>query len=184
MRLRYELTRLDLFRSGFRSLISQKILWVFGVGLLAFTWWNTFTYEDPNQPKQSLAAKVIVATFSAGIGAAIGLSAGTLFIAIQSFFRRDKGVLGGHTLEITDEGLVESTSVNSSLNKWNSSFQIRERGNYAYIMVSDHYGYAVPRNRLPLEGSLDQFLFELQARIKQPQPNPSTRTDSSVPPPL
>jgi hypothetical protein len=103
------------------------------------------------------------------VAAAIGIFAGFLTIAAQSFLRKDKGVLGEHTLEITDEGLVESTDVNISLATWGSSFRIRETTRYAFIFVSEGNAHIVPLSRSPLEGSVREFLNELRSRIRKAQ---------------
>jgi hypothetical protein len=174
MRVRYTLTRLDLFRAGFRSLISQRILWLFVSALAAFTWWNTFTYEETQ--KEPPGVRILIATFSAATGLGVGLVAGAVLIAAQSFFRRDQGVLGEHTLEITDEGLIESTAVNRSVFHWTTSFRIRETKRYARIYVSDSNYHLVPKFRPPSEGSADGFLHALRAKIKQ--------TQQGTPPPI
>ena len=167
MRVRYEITRLDLFRAGFRAMISQRILWLFLSALSAFSWWNTFTWEGAQ--KEPLPARIIIATFTAATGIGVGLFVGVVMAATQSFLRRDKGVLGEHALEITDEGLVESTIVNRSVANWITPFRIRETKRYARIYVSDSNYHLLPKLRPPLEGSVDGFLDALRAKIKQIQ---------------
>lgn len=181
MRLRYEVTRFDLFRAGFRTFISQRILWLFGFAILAFSWWSTFTYEETR--KKPLIVGIMIATFTAGIGAGIGLMAGTAIIATQSFLRRDRGVLGEHTIEITSEGLVESTIVNRTLHNWGSSFRIRGTKRYACIYISDSNYHLVPKNRPPLEGSVDEFLNALGTKIKEIQQGDLPQIPPPVPPP-
>lgn len=152
----------------------QRALLLIVIPILAFVWWSSFTfpYEDPKEKKQPPGVKIFVATFSAGFCLGVGILAGGAVVAVQSFLRRDKGVLGEHTLAITDEGLVESTAVNRSLANWGTSFRIRETGRYAYIFVSDTNAHVVPKTSPPLEGSVDEFLNALRARIKQIEQGP------------
>ena len=73
--------------------------------------------------------------------------------------------LGEHTLEITDEGLVESTSVNRTLLNWRTPFRIRHTKRYGFIFLSPFNSHPVPKLVPPLEGSTPEFLAELQRRI-------------------
>src|ERR1041384_4476483 len=102
MRLEYSLRRFDLFRAGARSLLCNRILWCMAVPLLTITWWSSFNY--PETRGQPLAVKVVAATGSALACALVGVIGGSTFLALQSFLRKDKGVLGKHTLEITEAG--------------------------------------------------------------------------------
>lgn len=166
MRLRYELTRLDLFRCGVRAIFFTRILLLLIIPLLVFVWWTTFTYEDPKTGKQPMGVRIFAATFSAVCSAGIGVMGGVAVTAAQSFLRRDQGVLGEHTLEISDEGLIESTAVNRSVAKWATAFRIRDTKRYAFVYVSETNYHAIPKANPPLEGSVDEFLNALRMRIK------------------
>lgn len=163
MRLRYSLTRWDLFRAGLRGMLHQRIVLIVLIPLLAFIAWSTFTYDENR--KLAVPVRITVAIFSATMCAGVGILGGAAVVAAQSFFRRDTGVLGEHTLEIADNGLIESTDVNSSLANWRTRFRIRETGRYAYIYISVNHAHIIPKARPPLEGSVAEFLRELRERI-------------------
>lgn len=165
MRLRYTLSRWDLFRAGLRAIVCQRVLLVVAIPLLVLTWWSTYTYDENRELPAPF--RIAVATLTSASVAGFGILAGAVVVAVQSFFRRDRGVLGEHTLEITDEGLVESTEVNRSLANWRTSFQIRETSRYAYIYISVGNAHVVPKKSPPLEGSVTEFLDELRVRIKK-----------------
>src|SRR4051812_1599435 len=148
MCLRYSLTRWDLFRAGLRAILHQRVLLIVFVPLLVFLAWSSFTYEE-NQ-KLALPMRVTATMVSVAMCAGFGLLAGAIFVGAQSFLRRDTGVLGEHTLEITDEGLIESTHVNRSLSNWRTSFRIRETGRYVYIYISAGTAHIIPKTRPPL----------------------------------
>jgi hypothetical protein len=172
MRLEYSVSRFDLFRAQARALLLQRVLWALFLPLVAITWWSSFSWQESrNQPT---AVRIITATITALACAAVGAVGGCAFLALQSLLRRDKGVLGSHTLEITEEGLLEFTDVNRSLTKWAGMFRIRETPRYIYIYVSETNFHLVPRQRLVPPGSLDEFVTELRARI--------TRFQQSAPP--
>lgn len=127
-------------------------------------WWSTFTFaENLHQP---LPVRIFVATFAAGMCAGVGILGGVVIVAAQSFLRRDKGVLGEHTLELTDEGLIEATDVNRSLANWRTVFRIRQTKRFVYIYISDANAHVIPRAKPPLEGSVEAFVSEFQSRIK------------------
>ncbi len=165
MRLRYTVTRWDLFSAGLRAVVHQRVLLIVAIPLLIFVWWNTYIYDENRE--LSLPVRILVATLTSTACAGVGVLAGVVIIAVQSFLRRDRGILGEHTLEITEEGLVESTEVNRSLANWRTSFRICETTRYAYIYVSVGSAHVVPKAKPPLEGSVAEFLGELRARIKK-----------------
>ena len=167
MRLRYTLSRCDLFRAGARAMLRQRFLLIILIPILTFVWWSTFTWDENRG--ETLPLRITVATLAAGMCAGTGILAGVLMVAAQSFLRRDKGVVGEHTLEITDDGLIESTEVNRSLANWRTSFRIRESKRYAHIYTSLGSAHVVPKAKPPLEGSVVEFLGELKARIKTSQ---------------
>jgi hypothetical protein len=130
-----------------------------------------------------LAVRVLAATGSAVAFSLVGLFTGSAFLAVQSFLRRDKAVLGKHTLEITEGGLLESTDVNSSLHKWGTAFRVRETSNYAYMYVSETNAHVIPRNRCTSGDSVEVFLAELRARSARlgaaPNGGPATPPENS-----
>src|SRR5436190_2349256 len=183
MRLRYSLTRWDLFRGGLRAMLHQRVLLIVVIPLLAFLAWSTYTNDENRE--LPVPVKITVAILTAATCAGVGVLAGASIAAAQSFLRRDTGVLGEHTLEITNDGLIESTEVNRSLANWATLFRIRETSRYAYIYISANNGHIIPKPSPPLEGSVADFLGELRARITMfqqgaaPNGGPATQPGSS-----
>ena len=163
MRLRYKLTRLDLFIVSFQVLLFQPVFLIVVISILAFAWWNTFASAEITG--YSLQVRIIAAMLSVAQVTGACLLVGTLMIATKTFLCKDKGVIGEHTLEITDEGLVESTEVNRSLSNWSAPFRIREMRRYVYIYISSGSAHVVPKTKPPLEGSVAEFIAELRSRI-------------------
>lgn len=182
MRLRYTLNRWDLFRAGLRAMLRQRVLLFFAIPLLVFVGWSTYTYDENRELPPPV--RIAVATLTAATCAGVGILAGVSIIAAQSILRRDTGVLGEHTLEITDEGLLESTEVNRSLANWRTSFRIHETSRYAYIYISVGNAHVVPKGKPPLEGSVPDFLRELRARIAKFQQGAPPNAGHGAPPPI
>lgn len=181
MRLDYSINRFDLFRAQGRAVLANRILWLIFGPVLAFVWWSTFNW--PESRLQTTPVRIVAATFTALTCAAVGAAGSCAFLALSALLRRDKGVLGPHSLELTDEGLVESTEVNRSLFKWGSSFRVRETARYVYIYISETNFHLVPRSSLAPPGALDHFLLQLRAKLNPVQPLPSPSAVSPSPPP-
>lgn len=164
MRLCYTLNRRDLVWAGSRALFHQRGMLLIAIALTAFVWWSTFT-DDQNRDLP-IIARVITATVTAAICIGVGIAVGVGCVAAHAFLRKDQGVLGEHTLEITDDGLIESTEVNRSLYNWRTTFRILETRNYAYVYISATHAHIVPKNPLLIDGSVDDFLAALRARIE------------------
>ena len=163
MRLCYTLNRGDLVWAGSRALFHQRGMLLIAIALTAFVWWSTFTYDQNRD--LPIIARVITATVTAIICNGFGIAAGVACVATNYFLRKDRGVLGEHTLEITDDGLVESTEVNRALHNWRTAFRILETQHYIYVYVTATNVHIIPKNRLPIEGSINDFLAALRARI-------------------
>ena len=185
MRLRYRLTRADLIRAQTRAIFHNKVFIGVLVLFFAFLWWSTFTMAEI--AKGSEAVRAITATIMAGIGLIGVLLFTAIILSLQTLLRRDKGVLGEHTLELTEEGVVESTDVNRSLANWRTQFKIRDTRHYAYIYISESNAHIVPKKREPLEGCTEVFLIRLRehiARFQAPGASAGTgamSTDGSPP---
>jgi hypothetical protein len=120
-----------------------------------------------------IIASVISAALIALLSIGFGLIATGAILATQS--SKDKGMFGEHTLEITDEGLLESTEVNKLLHRWLSSFRIRETRRYVLIFVNEGICHIVPLTSSPLEGSVGEFLEELRVQIRENQTSETSK---------
>ena len=179
MRLRFRLTRADLIRAQTRAIFHNKVFIGVLVLFFAFLWWSTFTMAEI--AKHHEAVRAATAATAAAIGSIGVLLFTVLILALQNLLRRDKGVLGEHTLELTEEGLVESTDVNRSLANWRTQFKIRDTRHYAYIYISESNAHIVPKKREPLEGCTEVFLIRLRERIARFQAAGGSAGTGSMP---
>ena len=79
--------------------------------------------------------------------------------------KENQGTLGEHTLEITEEGLIESTEVNRSVANWKTPFRIRQSSRYGFIYISANQAHIIPMRNPQLEEPPKEFLNELQKRV-------------------
>jgi hypothetical protein len=168
MQLQYGLTRWDLLVGGMRGLFFLRSIVLLVVVLIVSVWCLIFFSVQRFEAANTIVSIVFATLHTIGASAA-GMFCAFLVIATSAYFRNDKGVLGEHTLEITDEGLVESTEVNTTLHKWNSMFRIRRTGSYILIFVAEGVGHIVPLKQLPNDGSVEEFIVELESRIRHSQ---------------
>jgi len=88
-----------------------------------------------------------------------------LLTVCMTMFRKYRGFLGEHELEVRDEGLVERTDVNESLHRWSGFHKIVKTTRYLYIYVTDNNVHIVPRRCFASEQEQRAFLDEIQRHI-------------------
>jgi hypothetical protein len=141
----------------------NKVLLLFSILAVGFLVYEMSTGEEVR--KQSVFVRGVFTVFSAGLVTVVyfgGLLVLHLILVLSS---KHVGVLGSHTLEIKDEGLEESTTVNRSLHRWNQSFRIREFGNYVWIYPTDGQFFLIPKRQEGHEGDLSGFIAQLKTKI-------------------
>jgi hypothetical protein len=92
-----------------------------------------------------------------------------LFGLAMAFLLKQRGVVGQHVLEITEQGLIERTEFNENLHKWASICRIVSIFGHLYIYVGDMNSYQVPKRCFsPLE--IAEFEADLRAHAEQVNP--------------
>jgi hypothetical protein len=158
----YDLTRGDLFVNSLTVLFRNRILQVIVFGMLLFNGCVVVMPKVGKIPTGQLWFEVAF-WFILMIGIFVALQ---LFVALAlAFVQKQQGVVGQHTLEITEQGLVERTAFNDTLHKWPSICRICSQFGYVFIYVSDTNSHQVPVRRVN-EGQLEFFLTALRARTQ------------------
>jgi hypothetical protein len=93
-----------------------------------------------------------------------------LLVGCMLMFKKYRGVLGEHELEVRADGLVERTDVNESLHRWAGFHKIVSTGRYLYIYVTDVNVHIVPRRCFGSEQEEHGFRGELEKHIRAVQP--------------
>ncbi len=163
------------------SLTNRAGLAVFGVfGAMGAI--QGFTTEP--QEGTSFGFRVFFACFLAVVIMGGGFLASTFFSALLCFTAKAKGILGEHTLETTDDGLVEATEYNISMHRWAALRKIKQRNGCLLIYVNDLMAQVVPLRHPLLEGDLEAFVDQLRSRITKPETARGNPPTTPAHPPL
>jgi hypothetical protein len=181
MKIRYSLNRLDLFKARIAIVLSNRTILVFLLAIGGLVFYATLTSKAA--PTHSLNFRILSATIQLMFVYGMTLGMLVLMSFIQAFTGKEKGVIGEHTLRITDEGLEEATEYNLSLHRWSAFGKRKKRGGLMLIYVTDRMAHIVPVRRPLLEGDLPEFLRCIDENTKKafrsPQTTPAHRSSVS-----
>lgn len=166
MKIRFNLTRSDLFKLRTAALMSSRPLLAVLLLIAVFCAYSGFTAESV--AGKAVAHKVCSAIFETLIVLGIGFFGGMLLNVLQCLTTKGRGVLGEHTLEIADEGLIETTEYNTSLHRWSGFHKLKQSHGFLWIYVTDTKAHVVPLRRPLLEGNLSILLDQLRSKVKLP----------------
>jgi hypothetical protein len=162
--LRYSLTRGDVFRWHYYLLVRNRVLIVFGsIVSLSLVWSDLRT---PEFATQSLGFKIFYGVVFTGLMFGVVGLVTMLMMGCMVMFKKHRGFLGEHELEVRAEGLVERTDVNESLHRWAGFHKIVSTSRYLYIYVTDNNVHIVPRRYFGSEQEARAFRDELERHIK------------------
>lgn len=165
MKLRYTLTRWDLFRAQLRGFMcnNRALLWLM---LIAAVYMFYTSMTDSSAVDRSLAVKLISAFLMVIVVLGAAFLAGMSVVVLNLFLSKGKGVLGEHTLEVTEEGLEERTEFNVSLQRWNGIPKVQKMGLSYLIFITDASAHVIPPPSGILEGDAEQFIATVRSKIK------------------
>jgi hypothetical protein len=171
--IEYDLSRRDLVTSYVSIFLRNRTILVFVIAALLF---NLVLYcREPGFSELSLAEKITSVAIRIFCFVAIILFLQLALGLAVVFSAKNRGLVGRHVLEITNEGLIERTEFNQSLNRWTGMRKILSSPYYLYIYVSDSNFHMVPKRCFdPL--IIQQFEEQLRLRMTlstQPPPVPS-----------
>ena len=159
VRIVYELTRWDLFLNSMTVVLRNRLLQIIILVALILNGALILVPQIGKATPIELLFSVVflVITFAF----MILLFQGIMGIA-TAYALKQNGVVGEHTLIVTDAGMIERTAFNETLHKWPSILRITPLLGYIYIYVGDHNSHQIPRRCLdPL--ALESFLSTLRA---------------------
>ena len=161
--VRYSITRWDILRWQFYLLIRNRVLIVFGLIVSLALAWNDL--RTPEMSARPVGFKIFYTVFfTAAMFCVVGLVT-TALTACTVMFKKFRGFLGDHELEIREDGLVERTDVNESVHRWAGFHKIATTGRYLYIYVTDNNVHIVPRRYFASEQELRAFRDEIHRHI-------------------
>jgi hypothetical protein len=74
------------------------------------------------------------------------------------------GLLGEHTIKLSDEGITESTSVNEGIYNWDGIRSIEQNERYIFIFLNQTMAHIIPKRAFVDPESASLFLQEVQSR--------------------
>jgi hypothetical protein len=161
--IKYSLTRWDLLRWNIYLVNRNRTIWVMLLGLNALT---TFQYLNaPEMAERTLGFTILYVIVWFALMASIVWSVTVLSLALPVAFKKHKGLLGEHELEIQHEGLVERTAFNEAIHRWAGFHKVVNTRRFLLIYVTDNTAHIVPRRCFPSEQELKHFETVLRSRL-------------------
>ena len=158
--IRYSITRWDILCWQFYQLIRNRVLIAFELVVsLGLVWNDLRTAEMAARP---LGFKIFYAVlFTAAMFCIVGFLTMAL-TGCTVMFKKFRGFLGDHELEVREEGLVERTDVNESVHRWVGFHKVVTTSRYLYIYVTDNNVHIVPRRHFASAQEQRAFHDEIQ----------------------
>lgn len=158
--IKYELTRWDIFVGWMTILLRNRQLQIFMfVAIIVNEWLIVVPDFKTRSLLHNLFAAASCLVFFLGaiilVHAIMGLA--------NAFLLKQRGLVGQHILEITNEGLVERTEFNETLHRWPSICRIVSLCGYLCVYVSDNNLHFIPKRRFSPE-EIASFEADLRAR--------------------
>lgn len=96
------------------------------------------------------------------IGAVFGIIIDILVLLlmkalIMSLYANKKGVLGEHAIEISENGINESTSVNQGLHLWTGVYDVFESKHYIFIAIDKLQAHVIPKRSFNSDKEANEF---------------------------
>ena len=164
MKIRFNLTRFDLFKARTATLIANRPVQIILMLIAVFCSVSGFTAEAV--AGKSVGYRVLYAGIETLFVIGFGFFCATLLILLQCFTGKGKGVVGEHTLEATDEGLLETTAYHTLLHRWSGCHKMKQSIGFLWIYVADAGAHIVPLKRPLKEGDLSLFVDQVRSKVK------------------
>jgi hypothetical protein len=127
----FSLTRWDLLRGQMYTSTRNPVL--IGLYIAMGTFIACTSLREPDMAARPLAFKVFF-VLAFDVLFFLFISVVTLAILwLTMLMRKQRGVLGEHTLEITIAGLVERTEFNETVHRWPGFHKIVRTRNYLFL---------------------------------------------------
>ncbi|MCX5658394.1 MAG: YcxB family protein [Planctomycetota bacterium] len=159
----YQLTRLDLAEMSVSQMFRSRYNFYFLLGMtvtVATTCTTIFGFSD----EWSMLALLVEWLRVAAQFLLTVIPVLILIRVLRAFVLRQKGVVGTHTLTITELGLVEKTAYNETLHRWMTLLQVRMSRRCVLIFVKPGLVHAVPIRSFASAEEMKKFVDEIKYR--------------------
>jgi hypothetical protein len=121
-------------------------------------------YQRPENVRHPLLYCVFYFIIAFALMACLMAAVQFLFHTFWVFVNKNRGVIGEHTLEIRDDGLLERTAVNESLNRWEGFHKIQASRRCLFIFATDNLVHYLPFRSFGSSEAAREFRDELERR--------------------
>jgi hypothetical protein len=164
MTIRYSLSRGDVLLGQMDALLRNRVMmgfWLILAGAIAYS-----GISQPDVIAKGALAVAITGLITVAIIFSMLFTFTMVVTGLMILLRKNKGVVGSHTLSITSEGLIESTDYNETLHRWNGFHRIFRTKRYLYIYVTESTAHFVPLKSKLIEGDIEAFQRELATKVQ------------------
>ena len=165
MQLNYYLNGRDIYFGRVMLMFYHKVLLTFSILTICF-----LTFELSSSPevrRYGISFEIFFIAVAFGLSVVVYYGCMLVVTLFMVGFGKHVGLLGAHKLEIKDEGLEESTTVNKSLHRWNPEFRVKEFGNYVWIFTTADRFFQIPKRNGGHEGDLAGFVAQLRSKMSK-----------------
>lgn len=167
----YTFTRWERFRTLVWMLPRSRIVRIFAVCIVPVMVWLAFK----NGEGDSLAVKLIAATFEIALILSVGAGSMVLSAFVMAFLTTDRTVTGSITLTFSDEGFTAESAVGKTYFKWAALQSILVSNGFIFLRISDTKFLGVPKRAFPDAPTAERFAASLRSRVDVERRNASTR---------
>lgn len=159
----YELSRSDLFSSYLSTWSGNRLLLWLLVILFVLT---TIEAYVETEASETWLLDFTIRAAALNFSAFCGVAAFQLIIAfLGAYGKVTPGLLGVHTLVLSQSGITEKTNFNESFTTWKGIHRIRETSRYLYVFLGDELFYQIPKSSFASAEEMTSFLNELRLRM-------------------
>jgi hypothetical protein len=170
MRVITDITRKDLVKFNLRFIASSrstyKLFLFVVIGVFGYLCWSK------GFPDSNLDWKATLIGSIAGGVIAVVFNFVTCIISILMMSKKSNGILGKHEYELTQEGLIEKTIANESINKWEGIESIKVAGSNILIQISGYLYHIFPLRFFNSQDDFDAFKKQADSLFDQAHNKP------------
>ncbi|MFA9273836.1 MAG: YcxB family protein [Candidatus Aquirickettsiella gammari] len=157
MKIDIELTRKDLLALNIHLYPRMKANWIsLGLIIISIAIFLAIS-KKPNDFSGYFS--LAVSSVLGGLGGVIIVLIINL-ISMQLTIGKKSGVLGTHQFELLKEGIRESTSVNESLQRWESIIEIKIYGSFLLVRINNYLVHVIPKRAFKNQEAFEDFYNE------------------------
>jgi len=162
--VKYRMTARDWAAFSFYHLSRSPLIWVMWLLLLLFVLQGQLSaiHAGAGVRRYVFAVAFMAVMFSAVFWLFI-----SLIIVISLLSRRRGNILSAHTLEITDDGIVEQTAQTRNETRWAGIQKLVLKRRYLFLYVGPSAAHVIPRRAAADEVTWQEIVAQCRQRYSE-----------------